>query len=83
MTWCIVLVACLIVAVGLAAFITGCSPIKSAAEATYEAEQLACVHDNATKASADACIRTVRARWAADSAPDVAITETIADAGAR
>lgn len=72
--WTVVLTACIVVAIGLAAFVTGCNPIKSAAEASYEAEQLACIHDNAIKSNADACRNAVKARWAADAAPDVAIT---------
>lgn len=79
----IALIGAGIAAVGIAAYVTGCNPIKSAAEADYEAEQLACVHDNATRAAADTCRAAVKARWAADSAPDVAITETIADGGAQ
>lgn len=68
---------------GLACFIEGCNPVKSAAEADYEAEQLACIDKAANRNEAETCRNAIKARWAADSAPDVAITETIADAGGQ
>lgn len=50
-----------------AAFV-GCTPIQSAAEADYTAEQLACVDQSATRDEATACRNAVKARWAAKDA---------------
>lgn len=45
-----------------------CQPAKSAAEADYLAQQLACVDEAPTSAEATACRNRVKAAWAVKDA---------------
>ncbi len=71
-------VAIIFVIIGLgivARILLGCSPAELpevAAASGYEAQQMACVDQYATKVDIDACRAKVKAAWATDAGKDSA-----------